>query len=427
MSNRKEKAPNGSGCLFRRRRVRVNERGEREVREAPQWWMRYYDVHGRRRTEATHTTSKAEATRLLRDRTSKKDRGEEIGEAHRLRFGDLATMILDDYRAQRKKSWRRLENALARLSEFFGGEAKRADANDRQSRVVSYAGGDRVLRITPDRWESYRAQRQDVGAAPATIEIERAALKHAFKLAVDSGKLPKVPFLKSSGKLKNARTGFFEADDFEAVVNELPEYWRAPLRFGYYTGWRVRSEVLPLTWAQVDFTHGVVRLEVNTTKNGDGRTFPFAALPALKALMDEQRARTTELEKATDSIIPWVFHRGGESVRGYKRAWATACDRAAHAGKPRSEKARAVVRPQLVGRIVHDLRRTAVRNLVRAGVSEHIAMQLSGHKTRCVFDRYDIVNEDDLRDGVSKLAKLGASASKDRGVLPFPPQRSAQS
>lgn len=81
--------------------------------------------------------------------------------------------------------------------------------------------------------------------------------------------------------------------------------------------------------------------------------------------------------------------------------------------------------PQVVDRIVHDLRRTAVRNLVRAGVSEHIAIQLTGHKTRCVFDRYDIVNEDDLREGVGKLAKLGASASKDRGVLPFP-QRAAE-
>ncbi len=96
-------------------------------------------------------------------------------------------------------------------------------------------------------------------------------------------------------------------------------------------------------------------------------------------------------------------------VRYFRRAWRSALDRAAHTTRG---GVRAVVRPELLGRIPHDLRRTAVRNLVRAGVPERVAMQLTGHKTRSVFDRYNIVNERDLRDGVTRLAVLDAA----RGV-----------
>src|SRR5207245_1139427 len=83
----------------------------------------------------------------------------------------------------------------------------------------------------------------------------------------------------------NVRTGFFEPEDFTALLAELPEPLRAPLTFAALTGWRVPSEVLTLRWAQVDFTAGVVRLEPGSTKNGEARTFPFAALPPLATLL----------------------------------------------------------------------------------------------------------------------------------------------
>ena len=184
------------------------------------------------------------------------------------------------------------------------------------------------------------------------------------------------------------RTGFFEREQFEAVRDHLPEAVKLIATFAYLTGWRIRSEVLPLQWRQVDLTAGTVRLDPGSTKNDAGRLLPFGgALLELADVLKAQRETTKRVERQRGEIIPYVFHRNGKPIRDFRGAWETACKAA---GCP--------------DRICHDFRRTAVRNLVRAGVSEKVAMQITGHKTRSVFDRYDIVNEADLRDALRKLA-----------------------
>ena len=129
------------------------------------------------------------------------------------------------------------------------------------------------------------------------------------------------------------------------------------------------------------------------------------------ALMKEAY-RTKALERRTGRIIPHVFHNQGEPIRYMRRAWLSACKRAATVTHANGVKE--VVRPHLLGRIPHDFRRTAVRNFVRAGVPERVAMQLMGHKTRSVFDRYNIVNERDLRDGASRFATWDAARPERR-------------
>jgi len=149
-------------------------------------------------------------------------------------------------------------------------------------------------------------------------------------------------------------------------------------RFAYITGWRTLSEILPLQWRQVDFSGRIVTLDPGTTKNKDGRLFPFTA--DLLALLDEQKSKREGL------LCPWVFTYKGGQFKSYKRAWKTACRKAG-----------------LPGMIPHDFRRTAVRNLVRAGVPERVAMQMTGHKTRSVFDRYHIVSQGDLFDAARRV------------------------
>ncbi len=142
-----------------------------------------------------------------------------------------------------------------------------------------------------------------------------------------------------------------------------------------------------------------------SSKNGKGRTFPFDAMPELQDVLGRQRLAADAFEAIHGWRPRWVFfHRDGERggaaagsvVRTFDKAWRAACKRVG-----------------LSDRILHDFRRTAVRNLVRAGVSESVAMQLCGHKSRRIFDRYSIVSERDLRDGVVKLA---AQAERDAAV-----------
>lgn len=165
------------------------------------------------------------------------------------------------------------------------------------------------------------------------------------------------------------------------------------ISFAYITGWRIASEVLPLEWRQVDFDAGEVRLHAGTTKNRDGRVFPMTS--ELRTLLKDQHAEHERLKKA-GHIVPWVFWRmvaegrGGDKkprqILSLNKAWKAAC---VAAGCP--------------GRIPHDLRRTAVRSLVRAGLPQTVAMKLTGHKTNSAFRRYDIVSSNDLRDAARLL------------------------
>ena len=153
----------------------------------------------------------------------------------------------------------------------------------------------------------------------------------------------------------------------------------------------------------MDFASGTVRLEPGRTKNGEGRLFPFAAHPRLAALLAGQRERAQELGRQRQTVLPWVFfHEDGRQVKGwYYDAWHGACRKAG-----------------LPGKLVHDFRRSAVRNLVRSSISEHVAMKLTGHRTRSVFDRYDIVSEGDLAEAVAKLAaRHGSRTSEPRKVV----------
>ena len=140
-----------------------------------------------------------------------------------------------------------------------------------------------------------------------------------------------------------------------------------------------------MTWHRVDFKAGVIRLDVGTTKSGEGREFVMT--PQLRAALEAQRATTETTQRKYGIIIPFVFHRAGRTIKSFYKAWKTACKAA---GCP--------------DRIVHDFRRTAVRNLERAGVPRSTAMRMVGHRTMEIYDRYAITDHAMLQEGSAKLA-----------------------
>ena len=339
-----------------------------EIHERPTWWLKYHQ-NGRAIRESTGTTKETVARRMLRLREGDVERGIPVTpRLGRLTFEEAAADIQNEYRVNGRRSFGELERRIRlHLAPAFGRR--------------------RMATITPAHVRTFIDRRQQAGASNGEINRELSMLRRMFTLAVQGEKLhhrPYIPMLQEN----NVRTGFFEAEQFTALLPHLPAEIQAVVRFAYVTGWRIPSEVLILEWRQVDLVAGMVRLDPGTTKNDDGRVFPLTR--DLRTVLEAQRIHTDAVSRQLGAIVPLVFHRqGGKPIRDFRGAWATACKAA---GCP--------------GRIPHDFRRTAVRNLVRAGVPERVAMQLTGHKTRSVFERYNIVSEGDYRDAANKLNQM---------------------
>ncbi len=153
-------------------------------------------------------------------------------------------------------------------------------------------------------------------------------------------------------------------------------------RFAFLTGWR-RGEIISLRWSDVDRDGGAIRLRPENSKNGKGRVVPFDVLPQLAALMKRrEEARLVENPAGELRIIEWVFHHSGDPIGDFRKAWASAC---IAAGLYHVETDSGTER-KVHEKLFHDLRRTAVRNMVRAGLDPAVAMKISGHRTRSVFD-----------------------------------------
>jgi integrase len=357
----KPRRERGSGRIWRMGRI---------------WWIQFY-VNGRQVRESSGSGTLEVAKRLLKRRLGEKEAGIiEPARAARVTYEQMRDALLADYATNQRKS-------LIRQGRLYG-----------LVHLDAHFSGWRAPRITADEIRGYIQRRQQAGAANGTINRDLALLRRMFRLAVEDRKLrdvPHFPMLKEA----QPRRGFLEHAEYQKLRQELPEHLRPVLAAGYYTGMR-RGEILRLRWSNVDLSSAEIRLDSGTTKNDEPRTIPLAG--ELLEMLRIERERGAESE--------YVFTRASGKIGSFRKAWKSATNRAG-----------------LPGLLFHDLRRTGVRNLVRAGVPERVAMAISGHKTRAIFERYNIVSGRDLRDAAAKLETYlaGQKGASSGQILPAAP------
>jgi len=316
-----------------------------------------------------------------------------------------------DWAAEQVTKWNRGEGVVGRytMAVLFDdlkrnfknrGRSKWADIVMR-AHLEPYFGAFRTEQVTTAVLERYIEKRREAGRANGTIMRELALLKRAFNLARQTTP-PKVAVVPHFPRLQEAspRQGFFEQTEYAKMLEALPEELRPVLIFAFHTGCR-RGEILRLRWNQVDLAERTIRLNAGETKNREGRVIPLA-----KDVVEVLRMQRGIRDQYWPDC-PWVFfrHGSGQPLKSFRTAWALASKRAGLWDEVKK-------RPT---RLLHDLRRTGVRNLVRSGVPERVAMAISGHKTRAIFDRYNITSEADLKDAVHRLDEY-LEVSRDKNA-----------
>lgn len=361
----------------------MNGNGEKEKRErgtgrmyqrGNRWWIEYWH-RGRQFRESAGATD-AEARKRLKARLKEIAGDRFVGpKEERLSVAEVCDNLILHLETRGAKSLKSFRHHLKPVKDCFS-----------LTRAVD---------LTTAAVEKFMQARLAAGKAPATVNRETGALKQALNLARKQGRLTRSAYLPMLRE-DNVRQGFFERAEFEAVAKQLPAPLDDLARFAYLTGWR-KGEIQPLRWESVDM--GTPEVRLRTSKNGRGRVLPLVG-ELLDLMKKRKAARQLTRADGTVGVSDYVFHRRGKPVRDFARAWATACR---EAGVP--------------GKHFHDFRRTAARDMVRAGVPETVAMQITGHKTRSMFDRYNITSADDVREAIRKTKEYRDSLPTGRNVV----------
>jgi len=373
------------------------------------WRISYYDVNHTRQYESFPTEE--EAVRELAKRLSDVAQGIPVtAKPHLVTFGELANDVVRHYQVRKHRSVDDIEARFrVHLNPVFGPR--------------------KAASITSAQINHYILQRQAQGAKDGTINRELEAIRRAFNLAFQGRKILTKPHITMLPE-RNVRSGFFTRAEVDRLCSHLAAPLDSFVLFGFLTGWRY-AEIQNLEWRNVDFSAGEIRLDPGTTKNGEGRVFPMtdelralltAALAAQRAKADKVKSKVTP---ASAAFLTSVFTANQKPIGQFRKQWKTACYKAGlpcvvkpvlRKGRPvLGRDGRAAVKVVKAQRIFHDLRRSAAREMERQGVKRSVIMALMGHKTSSMFERYRIVDTQDLRDAVALLNGATGGAREGGG------------
>jgi integrase len=354
-------------------------RGDGRIFQRGQIFWCAYNLRGVEHRESTESTDEKQAQKFLKARLR------EVGadllgartfvtpKASRLTVAELCEALKADFELRGKASPQNLSH-LKRVETDFG-----------EYRAVELSA-EKIDRYTEGRLADKTGAKGEVipGDRPATVNRTLQMLGQCFALAIRRGTLSKAPYIRHLSEAGNARQGFFSEQELAAVVSHLPEDLRDFVRFASATGMR-KSEAAGLTW---DMVRGdELHIPGNLCKNRQARVLPLAG--ELGAIITRRQTARPIEENGTVRMAEFLFHRSGARVGDFKKSWGTATRLA---GVPE--------------KLFHDLRRSAVRRMVRAGINPQIAKKWSGHVSDSMFQRYSILTTDDLREAFETTEKF---------------------
>lgn len=350
----------------------AHHRGTGTLRKRGNVWYVTYWVDGKQYQKSSRSCDIRDAKKLRDQIMGRKARGE-IGNAvaERITCGQLLDDVLEhcdsNARSSTAKIWRLCVEA--NLRPFFGHLKAAA--------------------LTTDKLKDYRRKRLSEGRSEATCNRELAILRTALNLGrkCTPPKVLNLPYFPMVAET-NVRQGFLTDEQYVKLRDALPDFLKPLFVTAYLTGIRL-GELLAIKWEQVDWEQEFITLLADETKSGHTRAVP---------IFDGDMRHWLEWARDNADGCAHVFHRDGRAIKEFRTGWKKACDAA---GVPDLK--------------FHDLRRTAVRNMRRMGVSQVVRMRITGHRTDSMERRYNIVDIEDIRSAKEMMSRHTTTAKQESG------------
>jgi integrase len=340
------------------------------------YYIWYYSNDGQQHRESTRSTLKQVAQELLNQRLAAMGRGERSPtEVKSIRYEDMRSILLHHYKEQ-QISLDKLE--LDKDGNPTGLNRTGLHLLDKFFKCMP------LDRIDTDVLRLYRKSRTCGGT---TINRDLALLRRMMVLTIREKKLQyAIPHFPMTSEIGNARQGFVQPAQFNELLDAMPKELHPFVTFLYTTGCRVGA-AKQILWSWIDLDEEIIEIPAGVTKNGEPIVLPI--LPELLSMLKK------------------MFRKDGAAfvTKNFRKSFNAACV-AVGLGKKTGPKVW-----QYEGLTPHDLRRSAVRNSVRAGNSEAVAMAISGHRTVSVFRRYNITSPEDIKKAGKRTAVYNAKAA----------------